>query len=91
LKQCLAMKTGSYLIHMHAYLTVTAFQHESVGPHPECEGVARKLFFIVPPQHFQDFFATGGFIQKISTIIAIIVYLCYAEANITVLYTKGPC
>ena len=76
---------------MHAYLTVTAFQHESVGPHPECEGVARKLFFIVPPQHFQDFFTTGGFIQKISTIIAIIVYLCYAEANITVLYTKGPC
>jgi len=91
LKQCLAMTTGSYLIHMHADLTVTDFQHESGGPHPECEGVVHKLFFIVPAPRFQDFFATVGFIQKISAIIAIIVYLCYAEGTITVPYTKGPC
>lgn len=85
------MTTGPYLIDMHADLTVSDFQHESGGPHPECEGVAGKPFFIVPAPHFQDFFATVGFIQKISTIIAIIVYLCYAEGTITVPYTKGPC
>jgi len=57
---------------MHADLTFRDLQHDADWPYQMSEGVVRaradspgrtaKPFIIVPSPHFQDFFATGGYI-----------------------------